>query len=96
MAGVLPGPLMIILPVSGIFFSLGWLLWGIGLVQANILPRWAAIVTITGAIPFGLGPLFPPMVGVIFAVVFGAGVIWLGYALWSEAGQKITQPKPAM
>jgi hypothetical protein len=96
MAGVLPGPLMVILPVSGLCFGLGWLLFGLGLIRAGILPRWAAIVTIIGAIPFGLGPLFPAIVGVIAAVVFGAGAIWLGYALWAEAGEPATQPKPAM
>lgn len=87
MAGVLPGPLMVILPLSGVSFSLGWLLFGLGLLRAGILPRWAIILTIIGGIAFGLGPVFSLIVAKITAVVFGAGVIWLGYALWTEAGQ---------
>ncbi len=95
-AGELPGALAVVLPLSGMLFSLGWLLFGIATIQANILPRWAAILAIVGGVPFGVDPVLPEIVGTIAAVVFGLGAIWLGYALWSGAAEKTTQPKPAM
>jgi hypothetical protein len=88
------GALAVVLPLMGLLFSLGWLLLGIGTIRTNILPRWAAILTIIGSVPFGLVPLF--IVTKIAAVVFGLGIIWLGYALWSEKRAMTTPAKPAM
>lgn len=86
-----PGSLALLLPLNGLAFSLGWLLFGIATARANVLPRLAAIVATVGAIPFGVEPLLPGAVGKVVAVVFGVGVLWLGYALWSEK----TLPAPS-
>jgi len=78
------GALAAVLPLTGLLFALGWLLFGIAIIRAGILPRWGAVLAIIGAVPLGLAPLFPPIVTNIAAVVFGLGLIWLGNALWSE------------
>lgn len=68
-------------------FMLGYLLLGIATVRAGILPRWGAILAIVGAILFQLPPQpvgpFPTFVILLGAVLFGAGAVWIGWALWS-------------
>lgn len=86
-----PGLLAVLLPLNGLAFSLGWLLFGVATARANVLPRLAAIVATAGAIPFGFEPALPPALGNIAAIVFGVGILWLGYALWSEK----TLPAPS-
>ncbi len=84
----------LILIVSFIAFMVGVILFGIATARAGVLPRLAAVLLalgfplalaidmLTGAFSseeesFPLGPIigFP---------IFAAGLIWLGYALWSE------------
>lgn len=85
MTGGLGGPLSTLIPLNGLAFSLGWLLFGIATARAGVLPRWAAILAVIGGVPFGVAPgLVPALVGKFAAIVFGLGVIGLGYALWSE------------
>ncbi len=64
-------------------FMLGWLLLSVSLLLVNLFPRWAAISTLTGLILIpilGITPL--GIVGqVIGNVVFGSGIIGLGYSL---------------
>ena len=79
------GAFDVIVLLTGLLLILGWLLFGIGIIRAGILPRWAAVLALIGAVPIGLLPLLPSFIIVkIFAVVFGLGLAWLGYALWSE------------
>lgn len=89
-SGQLPGALNTILPVTGIAFALGWLLFGIGTYRASILPRWSAVLAFIGAIPLGLRPFFPGSVVTIGTVIFGLGILWLGYALIS--GKEMPRP----
>lgn len=70
---------------AGAFVLLGCLLFGIAILRAGILSRWAA-----GLFAFG-GPasavvvsLLPHELERIAAVPIGLGLAWLGYALWSE------------
>ncbi len=82
-SGQMSNPLNTILPLTGLLFTLGWLLFGIATARAGVFPRTAAILVIVGAVPFGLGPLVPQAIAKIAAVVFGIGIAWAGNALRS-------------
>ena len=80
------------------FLAVGYILLGIVILRARILARWAGLLLIVGVVLFSVpvspvGPA-PWIVRVIGALVFGAGLAWLGYALWSAAGKekRVTQP----
>ena len=66
--------------LSGLIFATGYILVGIGIVQAGVLPRLAGIMLAIGAPAFGLGSLFgsyqvyPRTVGI---TLLSAGLIWL-------------------
>ena len=90
------GVLETVFPVAGLVSSIGGLLFGIAIIRAGILPRWAAIVFIIGIVPGGFGPLLPEVVATISDVLLGIGLAWLGYALWSERREKASEPLPAM
>lgn len=64
-------------------FSLGWLLFGIASLQANVLPRGSAWLLVVGAaLFFALAFLELPL----WTLVLGVGVAWMGYSLWSGSG----------
>ena len=68
-------------------FTLGYVLLGIATIRAKILPGWAAILVIAGAILFNLPPQpvgpVPTFVTLLGAILYGAGTVWIGLALWS-------------
>jgi len=72
--------------VSGLIYSLGYILVGIGIVQANILPRIAGYLLAIGAPTFGLGAMFGKFqvyarsVGI---TLMSGGLIWLGLVMLS-------------
>lgn len=70
--------------LSIVLFALGWLLLGLASLRARTLPRGAAALLIIGALlSFVLTSLNLPL----WSVVLGAALIWIGYALWSGAGE---------
>jgi hypothetical protein len=75
-----------------LLFALGWLLFGLASLQAKVLPRGASILMIVGAALFFV-MLFLELPG--STVVFGVALAWLGYALWSGAGETAAEPQPA-
>lgn len=79
--------------VAGLAEIIGGLLFGIAIIRAGILPRWAAILFIIGIVP---GRFAPEVVVRISSVVLGIGLAWLGYALWSERREEASEPLPAM
>lgn len=74
-------------PVTGIIFLIGFILFSWSLMKAHVISRGAALLTIVGTVIFtlGLSGLFPMIVVKVGAVVFGAGLVWLGYSLWKPA-----------
>ncbi len=82
-------PALTALKLTAIFVPLGYILFGLATLCARILPRWGTVLLIVGAVlgmipPEPLGPM--PWFGLVLgAVLFGAGSIWLGYALWMES-----------
>ena len=74
--------------VSGLIFGAGYVLVGIGIVQAGVLPRMAGIMLAIGAPTFGLGAMFGKYqvyVRSVGVTLMGAGLIWLGLAMVSQA-----------
>ncbi len=82
------GALRVALPVTGVLFVLGYLLFGIAMIRARILPRWACVLLMVGAFPAAFRPVLVKVglsvVASVGAVIFGSGAGWLGYSLWAE------------
>ncbi len=70
--------------VSGLIYSIGYILVGIGIVQASVLPQVAGYLIAIGAPTFGLGSMFgkyqvyPRSLGV---TLMSAGLIWLAFGM---------------
>jgi hypothetical protein len=89
--GALPAVYML----TGLLYLLGGLLFGIATLRAGILPRWAAGLLAVGIVLPLLGSsLVPHPFDRIFAVPVGLALAWLGYALWSERRETVTEPLP--
>ena len=75
---------------------IGAVLFGMATMRVNVLPRGGALLIIIGALVYlgikivGVGPEW--LISVAVAIL-GAGWAWLGYALWSESGESVQQPK---
>lgn len=71
---------------AGLVYSIGYVLVGIGIVQAGILPRFAGILVAVGAPTFGLGAMFGKAqvyVRSLGVTLMSVGLIWLGLAILS-------------
>jgi len=74
------------LVATSFLFSVGYVLLGVAVFRAGVLPRAAGVLLAVG------GPLvaFAPPIGIPAVLIvghalFGAGLAWLGYALWAGA-----------
>jgi hypothetical protein len=66
--------------LSYVLFALGWFLFGLASLRAEVLPRGAAILLMIGALLFAVVSVLDlPFAGVLF----GAALVWMGYGLWS-------------
>ncbi|MGD2157154.1 MAG: hypothetical protein PVG14_02560 [Anaerolineales bacterium] len=77
------------LPVIFLGYGLGFILFGVATMRAGVLPRWSGLLLVTGTI-FSLvegSPIDQPLQHAIVTagrVIFGLGLVWMGYSLWSE------------
>lgn len=78
-------------------FSVGYVLLGIAIVRAGVLPRGAGVLLAAGA------PLvaFAPPIGVQAVIIvgytlFGVGLAWAGYALFAEEQDPPAGPHAAI
>ncbi len=74
------------LVAASAIFSIGYILLGVAISRAGVLPRGAGILLAIG------GPIvaFSPPIGILAVLVvghalFGLGLGWSGYALWTGA-----------
>lgn len=70
--------------VSGLLYSLGYILVGVGIMKVGVLPSIGGLLLAVGAPMFGLGAMFgkfqviPRSIGV---TLLSIGLIWLGLAM---------------
>ena len=89
------GALPTVFTVTGVLYLLGGVLFGVATFRAGILPRWATGLLVVGTLLPILGSsLFPHPYDRIFAVPVGLALAWLGYALWSERRETVSEPLP--
>jgi hypothetical protein len=89
--GVIPG----IYAVAGVMFLLGGLVLGIATLRAGVLPRWAGILLVFGAVsPPVLSMFIPHPANRMLAVPISLALIWLGYALLTEQQKKSPDTLP--
>ena len=89
--GALPTVYGLLIGVVG--YVLGGLLFGIATVRANVLPRWAGgLLAIGTLLPVLLSSVVQHPFDRIFAVPVGLALAWLGYSLWSERRDPVSEP----
>jgi len=79
----------------GITYMLGGLLFGIATFRAGILPRVPAALLAIAATLTPLAALLPHAEQRYAAVPVALALAWLGYALWSERRESLSQVAPA-
>ena len=87
--GALPAIFMSV----AVLYMFGTLLFGIAIFRARILPRLAAVLlTLSGPLSVIMVTLLPHQLARLAAVPMGIAVAWLGFALWSERREKVSEP----
>lgn len=86
--GVLPA----IWNISGPMFILGPALFGIATFRARVLPRWAGALLALNIVLAPLGGMASPELRTkIIMIPIGLALAWLGYALFAERREKISE-----
>jgi hypothetical protein len=78
--------------VMGLTYLGGGLLFGIALLRAGVLARWAAGLLAVGTLSSAAIPLLPQINERVFAVPTGVALIGLGYSLWRDQRTPATRP----
>ena len=84
-----------LISVMGIGFPGGSLLFGIALLRANVLARWAAALLAVGALGTPAILLLPQVNFRLFAIPTGVALVGLGYSLWRGQRSPAAQPVPS-
>ena len=88
------GALPALYALVGILYMLGGLLLGIATLRAGVLPRRAAGLLAVTATLTPAAALLPHHIQRLAAVPMGLALAWLGYALWSERRERVSEPVP--
>jgi hypothetical protein len=88
------GALRSLWDISDILFLLGSVIFGISTLRAGVLSRWAAGLFTLGIVLAPAYGLLPAALQPLVAVPIGAGLAWLGFALWTERRAPAAQPAP--
>jgi hypothetical protein len=85
------------LMATALVFSIGYVLLGVAVARAGVLPRGAGVLLAIGA------PLvaFAPPIGVQAVIIightlFGVGIAWAGFALFAQREAPPAEPRPAV
>lgn len=89
----------VIFIVTFALFGAGYVLFGLATLKADVLPRWGALSMMLGAVLFTIPPEpFTPVPWAVFVaggILLGAGLGWLGYAVWIGVGEVSRGALPA-
>jgi hypothetical protein len=78
-----------------VLYLLGLLLFGLAIIRARILSRWAAILlACSGPLALIMVALLPHQFARFAAMPMGFALAWLGYALLTEQREKVTEAVP--
>ncbi len=83
--------LPVIWTISGLLYIFGPLLFGIATFRARVLPRWAGALLAAGAVLVPVGAVLPPALEPLILVPVGVALSWLGYALFSERRENLSE-----
>lgn len=90
-----PSSFFVFFLVAGILFALGGILLGIAVMRAGILPRWAGLLLLIGAVfnlvTFPLNGILSSIISTVAFVLFAGGLGWMGYALMSARSMEAVQ-----
>ena len=96
-------PVVIINGLAAILFMVGYVLFGVAMIRAATLARWAGILVAVGApahlLGFGIAQLASTaawLIAILGSVSLGAGLAWPGYRLWHapDASDVLLSDKP--
>lgn len=85
------GALVPVYGVVGVLYLLGGIVFGIATYRAGVLPKWPAGLLALTALVTPAAALLPHQFQRYVAIPMGISLIWLGYALWSEARARKAQ-----
>jgi hypothetical protein len=89
--GILPA----VYSLTSVMYLLGGMLLGVATFRAGVLPRWAGgALAIATVAPLVLSLLLPHEFIRLAAVPMGVALVWLGYVLWSERRETVSEPLP--
>jgi len=89
--GILPA----VYSATSVLYLLGGVLLGIATFRAGILPRWAGgALAVATVAPLALSLLLPHEFLRLAAVPIGVALVWLGYVLWSERRETVSEALP--
>ncbi len=87
------GALATVYSLVSVVYLLGLLLFGIATFRARILPRWAAgLLALSGPLAIIMVTLLPHQLERLAAVPMGIALAWLGFALFFERREKVSEP----
>jgi hypothetical protein len=81
--------------VMAIGFLGGGLLFGIALLRANVLARWAAALLAVASVATAARAVAPQLNERLFAIPLGIALIGLGYSLWRDQRTPATRTAPS-
>ena len=80
--------------ISGPMYIFGPMLFGIATFRARVLPRWAGLLLALNIAWAPLGAMVPPEVQPKIMLPVGLALAWLGYALFSERRENVSELAP--
>jgi len=88
-AAVLNGPAGIVTVTGLALTTVGAVLFGVASLRAGVFPRWAAFLLMLGFVMVPVGAAVSPMLKMAGEAILSAGLMGLGYALFSNAREAV-------
>jgi hypothetical protein len=85
------GALPVVYGVLGLLYMLGGLVFGIATLRASVLPKWPAVLLAVAATVTPAAALLPHAIQRFAAVPVAFAIAWLGFAIWTERRQRVSE-----